>query len=158
MRLLAVLMALGLACGCAPRTHRAQLNQLHYRAVFDLACHAQAMQLYHVDARTKVVVGCGRRLIYQEDCATMGAHSVCSWRLDTPIAEQWAWPRPLPTLPARVADCEPDRGIHTELFDPGIRPPREIIREAPYDDPLEVPPPEPQPRGRRIFDELEQRR
>jgi hypothetical protein len=163
MRLLVVAATLALFAGCAPRTHRANLHQLQYRAVFDLACHAAELGLYHVDARTKVVVGCGRRLVYQEDCARMGESVACTWRLDTPIAEQWTWPRPLSPTPQLAssgpADCS-GRTIHTELFDVGNpQPPREareIIREVPYQDPLPVPATGPS-RGRTIFEELETR-
>lgn len=157
------LAIIALAAGCAPRTHRAHLHQLQYRAVFDLACDASQLGLYHVDARTKVVVGCGRRLVYQEDCVPTDASFTCTWRLDTPVADQWTWPRrPSETKVAtstEPADCPGGRAIQTELFDagnpPSPREPQEIIRDAPYRDPLPVP--AARPPGRTIFDELDTR-
>lgn len=88
--LLAVSMALPLL-GCASGP-RADLRALQYRSVFDLGCPAQSLQLYHVDRRTKVVAGCGRRLVYVESCDRYGSRRECSWLLDSPVFAQSAWP------------------------------------------------------------------
>lgn len=83
-------LVLAVVVGCAP-PRRAQLAQLGYRAVFDLGCPAGQLGLYHVDERTKVIVGCGRRLVYMEHCDS-GAGNTCSWQLDTPRHGEAEWP------------------------------------------------------------------
>ena len=87
--------------GCASGP-RANLRALQYRSVFDLGCPAQGLQLHHVDRRTKVVVGCGRRLVYVESCETHGLNKECTWMLDSPVYAQTSWPE-VPTVPVAVA-------------------------------------------------------
>jgi hypothetical protein len=79
-----------LALACVPPT-RAQLPRLQQRAVFDLGCAGEQLYVVHIDERTKAVSGCGRRLVYLEDC-DRGAGNVCSWKLDTPMPGQASWP------------------------------------------------------------------
>jgi hypothetical protein len=107
---------------------RAQLPQLQQRAVFDLGCPAAQLYLVHVDERTKAVTGCGRRLIYLEDC-DRGAGNQCSWRLDSPAPGQ-AWFPGASTTPATpgalssgwMVPAGPPRPVKRELFEPGAEP------------------------------------
>src|SRR5687768_15820840 len=127
-----MILLLALLTGCAT-THRAGLYQLQQRAVYDLGCPAQQLGVQHVDARTKVVMGCNRRLVYVEDCAAMSGTILCSWRVDTPSFAQQSWPtnyqsqlwfleqtRPgAPPAAAPAAAAQGGRPFHTELFEPG---------------------------------------
>lgn len=104
--------------------------------MFDLGCPAQGLELYHVDRRTKAVVGCGRRLVYVESCESFGTKRECTWMLDSPIFAQSAWPgtmatpgsgpvaaaptTPLPSaahppVPVAPADHVEGRPIRTDL-------------------------------------------
>ena len=83
-----------LGCASGPR---ADLRSLQYRSMFDLGCPAQGLELYHVDRRTKAVVGCGRRLVYVESCESFGTKRECTWMLDSPIFAQSAWPGTMAT-------------------------------------------------------------
>jgi len=78
---LALLALAALATGCAT-AQRATLEQLRYRATFDLGCPGGQLWLYHIDSRTKAVRGCGQRLVYLEHCDTVAG--ACSWKIDTP--------------------------------------------------------------------------
>lgn len=95
VRLALVVLFAGVFCGCASGP-RATLTALSYRAVFDLGCPVQALQLHHLDDRSKAVAGCGRRLIYVEDCQTHGMAQACTWLLDTPTIAQQTWPHAQP--------------------------------------------------------------
>jgi hypothetical protein len=103
LALVIVLAGVNMACSSGPR---ATLTALSYRAVFDLGCPAQALQLHHLDDRSKAVAGCGRRLIYVEDCQRHGMSQSCTWMLDTPTLAQQAWPHAQPAAqphPAALA-------------------------------------------------------
>ena len=107
------------AFACAT-PQRANLAHLQYRAVFDLACPAQSLALYHIDERTKAVMGCGKQLVYVERC-DQGAGNTCSWELDSPSLAQGQWPQPAPATspppqPAVTASAPQPRTIPTELF------------------------------------------
>lgn len=97
---LVVLVAMA-SLGCAGR-QPASLSGLRYRATFDLTCPASELQLFHIDARTKAVAGCGRALVYVEQCAGGSDESVCSWLANTPPAATTPPPpsiAPTPTGP-----------------------------------------------------------
>ncbi|MEM9695599.1 MAG: hypothetical protein AAGA56_23850 [Myxococcota bacterium] len=145
----ALLVALALApigAGCVQtKAARAGFSQLQARAVFDLGCSPAGLQYYPIDSRTHVVTGCGRRLTYQEDCASVGGPQLeCTWRVDTPTSAQQQWPnmaaRPRPrrvmtdltatpradypqgygnptTIPTTPNEASPRRPFPTELFD-----------------------------------------
>jgi hypothetical protein len=49
------------------------------RAAFDLACPANWVQIYRLDARATGVEGCGRRLTYVESCSVMRGKERCTW-------------------------------------------------------------------------------
>ncbi len=133
-----------LAIGCAsPRP--ATLQQLHHRSVFDLGCASHQLKLHHIDQRTKVVTGCGRRLIYVHTCEGQGPkRGVCTWKLDTPTFAHAQWPQhhvaggqtqpvvhltPSVQCPGgqsqpvvvRIEQATPSRRVATELF-PGGQP------------------------------------
>lgn len=124
------LLLVAVAAGCAPRrATRANLPQLQMRAVFDLGCHVSQLQLYHVDRRTKIVAGCGRRLTYQEQCIEAEDRRLeCSWSIDSPRADQATWPGAslgaaaavaTPRCPAPEAPSPSPAGgrpIYTDLF------------------------------------------
>ena len=80
------LVALGtVSCMAAPPA--ATVQQLMQRASYDLQCPLGYMGLYHLDSLTKVVSGCGRRLVYEEQCQSSAAGAACTWRLEpTPVA------------------------------------------------------------------------
>jgi hypothetical protein len=99
MRLTTWLLVLT-ATGCASGP-RATLPQLQQRAVHDLRCPAGYLQLAHIDQRTKLVSGCGRSLIYMEDCMEHGTDLLCSWRVDSPSQAMVMWrATPPPASPA----------------------------------------------------------
>ena len=111
------------------------MYQLQQRAVYDLGCPAEQLGLSHVDARTKMVSGCGRRLVYVEDCAQMSGTILCSWRVDTPSFAQQSWPAqyqaqlwwleqtragaPIATSPGAAPKDDRGRSFRTDLFEDG---------------------------------------
>jgi hypothetical protein len=134
-----------LLCGCATGP-RANLRTLHNRAIFDLGCPAQQVQIYHLDNRSKVVMGCGRRLVYVEDCFDHGAKRECTWVNDTPSFAQQAWPQTYNAQMAvrgRTPRFGTERAIRTQLFPAGQEP--SVAQPA---APLESPPATTAPRGR----------
>lgn len=88
-----------LLAACAPRTARANLQQLQVRASFDLSCPPDWLRLYHLDERVKGVEGCGRRLTYVESCEFVGDEVACMWRLDVPGNPALRPPEPPRTEP-----------------------------------------------------------
>jgi hypothetical protein len=122
---LALVAALSTSACAAPQ--RAALPQLQQRAVFDLGCPPQQLALYHIDARTKAVAGCGRQLVYLERCDS-GAGDVCSWELDSPSAAQGFWAsqpnRALGQSARAQWALQPgeNRTMPTKLFEPGQEP------------------------------------
>jgi hypothetical protein len=76
------LLAVGVL-GCSPTVTRATMAQLQQRAMLDAACPPQALAAYPLDARTRVVTGCGLRLVYVESCESLGSEVTCSWLLDS---------------------------------------------------------------------------
>ncbi|MEZ4443866.1 MAG: hypothetical protein R3B72_32635 [Polyangiaceae bacterium] len=122
-------------CASGPRaTHLA----LQHRAVFDLGCDARQIALYVIDDRTRAVAGCGRRLLYVEDCEANGSTLACTWKLDTPSFAQQAWPQAPPAPPT----------VHTPS-PVAARPTRRDIRET-LDD---VPPGTRRPTPTELFDD-----
>jgi hypothetical protein len=135
---LATLALLLLGCASGPR---AGLQALHNRAVLDLGCPAQQVYVYHLDGRTKAAMGCGRRLVYVEDCFTHGRRNECTWLMDSPSFAQQSWPQnqwaqdqvmhqgmppaPMAVTPAAQSDRNRARGrvIPTDLYDDGKREP-----------------------------------
>lgn len=114
MRSLAVTIfvaVLGVA-GCASGP-RATLGQLQQRAGVDLACPSHVMQLYHLDVRTKLVAGCGRQLVYIEDCLDHGGKRMCTWINNSPnsVVQQVVQAPAVATPTPR-----PPRQIRTRLF------------------------------------------
>lgn len=102
--------------GCASGP-RATLPRLQHRASYDLGCPAGYLQLDHVDERTKVVAGCGRHLVYLEDCMAVGSDLLCSWRIDSPASAQAPWAAPS-TNAAPAPTAQPGgRVYHTHLYD-----------------------------------------
>jgi hypothetical protein len=83
------------ACAHAPR---ASLGQLQQRAVLDAGCPAQWLALQHLDARTKVVTGCGVQLVYVESCEDARGQTLCSWLLDSARAAPGAARAPSPPV------------------------------------------------------------
>lgn len=81
------------ATGCVTPAKRAPVTTLFHRAVYDLGCATQQLQLYHIDGRTKAMAGCGRRLVYVEHCDPSLGRDGCSWVLDTPTFSQAQWPQ-----------------------------------------------------------------
>ena len=80
--------------GCASTTPKgATVQQLENRAVFDLGCAQQQLWIYDLDARTKAVVGCGRRLVYIESCEPVRGETTCTWIMNTPTDTQMQWPQ-----------------------------------------------------------------
>jgi len=73
------------SCATAPP---ATLQQLHYRAAFDLGCTPESLAVYNIDGRTKGVYGCGRRLAYVERCESVHGEPICTWMLDSPASSQ----------------------------------------------------------------------
>ena len=69
--------------GCSPAVTRATMAQLQQRAMLDAACPPQALGAYPLDGRTRVVTGCGLRLVYVESCESLGNEVICSWLLDS---------------------------------------------------------------------------
>ncbi|MBI4956234.1 MAG: hypothetical protein HY908_29730 [Myxococcales bacterium] len=138
---------LGAPLGCAT-ARRATLPQLQQRAAYDLACPPQWLELVQIDARTKVVGGCGRRLVYLEDCVSLGDAVECAWRVDSPPASL-GWAPPPVTAgyappPAPTASGAPARSIATQLFGPGEVPPPVVsapptARATAPADPLALP-------------------
>lgn len=106
----AVGASLSLGCASGPR---ATLPRLQHRASYDLGCPAGYLQLDHVDERTKVVAGCGRHLVYIEDCMAAGSELLCSWRLDSPTTAQASWP----AAPAAQTATPSGRVYRTHLYD-----------------------------------------
>lgn len=97
-RMRGVVLAVALL-GCGAGAQGASLAQLHQRASFDLGC--ANLTLHHLDARTKVVGGCGHNIVYIEDCQHIRGHDLCTWRADaparptmTPVATAQAAPAP----------------------------------------------------------------
>jgi hypothetical protein len=129
-------VALAVASSGCVSTHRADLRALGHRAVYDLGCPIQHLQVDHVDARTKAVGGCGRRLIYVEDCDRHDGSITCTWRVDTPSVEQQTWPQAFAAYQRPEAAAPLGRTLPTELFDPGEEP---TVASAPA-DPLAMPP------------------
>jgi hypothetical protein len=60
------------------------------------------MQIYQLDARTRGVVGCGRRLTYVEVCDRRHRRPSCSWMLDSP-----AWSAPVMVASPRAPSYPP---------------------------------------------------
>lgn len=84
MRLTTTMALLGLV-GCRPSAPGASYAQLHQRASFDLRC--SELSLRHLDARTKIVSGCGAELVYVEECQRIRGTESCAWRLESaPLA------------------------------------------------------------------------
>jgi len=131
--------------GCAP-PRPATLEQLQHRSVFDLGCPSYQLRLHHIDQRTKVVVGCGRRLLYVHSCDRRGPRGgECTWLLDTPSFTDAQWPQlqaasaqatqPIvhvmpsvqcpngQTQPVVVKIEQAGRRVATELFPGGEAPP-----------------------------------
>jgi hypothetical protein len=65
----------------------ASLGLLQQRAVLDAGCPAQYLSLQHLDARTKLVTGCGVQLVYVESCEDARGETLCSWLLDAARAD-----------------------------------------------------------------------
>jgi hypothetical protein len=127
---LAALALVFTGCASGPR---ASMPALVQRATFDLGCPAQHIALYHIDQRSKAVLGCGRRLIYVEDCLDRGMERDCTWRNDTASLAQQSWPQSYHPQVAETQQAPPPaRSIRTELFPPGYTP-------APAGDPLAAP-------------------
>ena len=130
--LLALVALAALVLGCAA-PQRASLEQLRTRSAFDLSCHPQMLHLYHIDERTKGVVGCGRRLTYVESCDGVGARDVCTWMLDQPplnasppVPAAYGWRAPVP--PPAPGDIPEQREL---------RPQPAAAESAPLLDPFE---------------------
>jgi hypothetical protein len=97
-----VVLAAVAAVGCEP-VRRASETQLRYRAVFDLGCPSEQLQLHRLGGRARAVGGCGRRLVYVERCEpAVGADDACSWMLDAPVMTQSEWPQELEARRARA--------------------------------------------------------
>jgi len=79
------------------------------RAVFDLGCAAQGLMLYQIDGRTKVVTGCGRRLVYVVACEPQLGRGGCTWLIDSPSSAQVSWPSGCPS-PSPVRPQLPPAG------------------------------------------------
>lgn len=157
-----------LSGGCAP-PRPATLAELQHRSVFDLGCPSYQLRLHHIDQRTKVVVGCGRRLIYVHSCDRQGpAGGACTWLLDTPSFTAAEWPQhqaastpatqpivyltPAVQCPGgqtqpvvvKIESAAPGRRVATELLSGGVAPPA-----GPAAGPAAGPPPDsPDPRIR----------
>jgi hypothetical protein len=65
------------------RSRGASLGQLQARASVDLKCPAQWLRLQHLDARAKLVEGCGDREVYIESCELIRGAEQCTWRVDS---------------------------------------------------------------------------
>ncbi len=88
--------ALGLAVVACLPARRASTAELQARAIFDLGCPAQQMQMFPLGPRIRAVSGCGRRLVYIERCdPELAAEASCAWTLDTPSVQQDQWPQRL---------------------------------------------------------------
>jgi hypothetical protein len=98
------------------------MTQLQTRATYDLGCPAPQIAVYHLDARTKAAVGCGRRLLYVESCQRIRGKHACAWVLDTPTFVQAQWPQwyaaPRPATYVVVQPAPgPERIMATTLFE-----------------------------------------
>lgn len=75
------LLCAAAGCASAPGATPAQLDR---RAAIDLGCPASYLERARLDARTVVVQGCQRRVVYVESCQRIrGAHR-CTWVADSP--------------------------------------------------------------------------
>ena len=104
MRVVVLAVAL---LGCGGGAQGASLAQLHQRAAFDLGCNN--LRLHHLDARTKIVGGCGHDAVYVEDCQHIRGADLCTWRADaqarptmTPGATTYAPPPTVGRLSVRA--------------------------------------------------------
>jgi hypothetical protein len=111
------------ALGCMPTAPGALGAQLQSRASYDLGCAPFALGIYPLDARTRLVTGCGRRLVYVEDCESIRGEATCTWKLDTPSFAQTQWPQwvtgPAPTTVVMMSPAASGRVVATNLFDGG---------------------------------------
>jgi hypothetical protein len=111
------MLALLVLAGCR-NAPGATYVQLHQRASFDLRCNQLALR--HLDERTKVVSGCGKEMVYVEECQRIRGTDRCTWRLESapiatePVAATRPAPPPVvaPSLPARTYTATfPSRGF-----------------------------------------------
>jgi hypothetical protein len=79
--------------GCA-RPPAATVPQLLRRASFDLQCPYPFVAIEPLDRLAKVASGCGRRLVYLEQCQQVTEGYACTWRVD---------PNPYAAPPAQIA-------------------------------------------------------
>jgi len=93
--------ALGVLLGACVSPRPATVGQLQTRAAFDLVCAPQQLQIYPLGARSRGVIGCGRRLAYVEVCDDFHGRAICSWMLSSP-----AWVQPT-IAPAPTPSCRP---------------------------------------------------
>ena len=94
--------------------------------MFDLGCPPEGLQLHHVDRRTKVVAGCGRRLVYVESCESHGTKKDCTWMVDSPIFAQSTWPQTM-SVPVAAPVAAP------AVAAPPIRRPPPVVAASPDD-------------------------
>ncbi|MBI4701988.1 MAG: hypothetical protein HY744_12690 [Deltaproteobacteria bacterium] len=90
-----------LPLGCAG-PQPASLRALYYRAQVDLDCPGPYLQLQHLDSRSKLVVGCQRRLVYVQSCDD-GPKRDCTWKVDSPVMANADWAAGRTTPPGAPA-------------------------------------------------------
>jgi hypothetical protein len=102
----ALVLALALSTGCGPTARPASMSVLQTRAELELSCPSTRLVIHHLDARTKIVAGCGRHGVYVESCDVRGrGHGRCAWMLQTASPPQVA---PSPRCPEPLAiSCPP---------------------------------------------------
>ena len=122
-----VVLSAGGVASCAPTAQGASPLQLQNRATYDLGCAPYSLAIHPLDARTRLVTGCGRRLLYVEDCQPIRGRAACAWKLDTASFAQTQWPQwaaaPAPTTVVIVPPPAASHAPPTETFEGAPAPP-----------------------------------
>ena len=113
---LALLLTLA---ACASTPARASLQQLQARAAYDFACPPQWMRLHDLDASTKGVEGCGKRVTYVERCTEL-ADGRCTWALDMAV-------QPITVQPITVQPITVQRPLAAQP----LAPPPVVVQQPP---------------------------
>jgi len=108
------------AAGVAVSSCAASREALVSRASFDLRCPDSEVKVVEIDARTRGVEGCGRRLTYIESCeyyygcytSLFGCKNGCTWVLNT---DERLLPAPSDAAPTAEPDASDDEAPPTRF-------------------------------------------